>query len=469
MRDPALVEQIGPRQYRLRAYPVPPLMMNFDQNTGITRVSDAPELHLWLSWTEMAAGGAAGDAWPLPQLAEKRNLYWDENTLRTVNGASFDVENDAWLPETLPAGEPITPVAHRSDLTNGQSVLAIPAGQTDLPALPDPLRLAVVLDRSRSMEPLAAEVAAALDTIREAAGSQPVDVYLTASPYRGEQPSLTTLDQLDPSSIVYFGGQNAGELLAQFEEQRLQFEEQRRGRTYDAALVISDGSGYELGENGAQISPPEMPVWLVHLGGELPLGYDDQTLEAIQASGGGVTGDIDSALARLAVSRSSQYSAASSPTADLLDGYLWLTLPTDEADSALPAGADVVTHAPGDPFTPLAARQAILAEMQRMHASLDQLENLDQLHALAVENSIVTPYSSMIVLVNFQQEQLLKDLSNLGDRYQREVEAIGETTTRSPVPLLGVPEPHEWLLLGLAAALLIYIGYTKSRKKVLVR
>ena len=85
MRDPALVEQIGPRQYRLRAYPVPPLMMDFDQNTGITRMSDAPVLHLWLSWTEMAVDGAAGDAWPLPQLAEKRNLYWDENTLRTVN------------------------------------------------------------------------------------------------------------------------------------------------------------------------------------------------------------------------------------------------------------------------------------------------------------------------------------------------------------------------------------------------
>jgi len=32
---------------------------------------------------------------------------------------------------------------------------------------------------------------------------------------------------------------------------------------------------------------------------------------------------------------------------------------------------------------------------------------------------------------------------------------------RSPLPLSGVPEPHEWLLLGLAVALLIYLVYTK--------
>jgi hypothetical protein len=29
------------------------------------------------------------------------------------------------------------------------------------------------------------------------------------------------------------------------------------------------------------------------------------------------------------------------------------------------------------------------------------------------------------------------------------------------VPLAGVPEPHEWLLLGLVVALLIYLGSTK--------
>ena len=55
------------------------------------------------------------------------------------------------------------------------------------------------------------------------------------------------------------------------------------------------------------------------------------------------------------------------------------------------------------------------------------------------------------------------DLSGMKDRYEREVETLGETAPASPVPLAGVPEPHEWLLMGLAAGILIYYVYTKKR------
>jgi len=65
------------------------------------------------------------------------------------------------------------------------------------------------------------------------------------------------------------------------------------------------------------------------------------------------------------------------------------------------------------------------------------------------------------VLVSWDQQLMLDRLSELGDRYQREVEELRETTPASPVPLAGVPEPHEWLLLGLVVALLIYLGSTK--------
>jgi hypothetical protein len=102
--------------------------------------------------------------------------------------------------------------------------------------------------------------------------------------------------------------------------------------------------------------------------------------------------------------------------------------------------------------------------MQRNRGTIDQLETLDALHALAMNYGIVTPYSSMIVLVSSNQQVLLEQLSELDDRYQREVETLGDTTPRSPLPLSGVPEPHEWLLLGLAAALLIYLGYTKGTR-----
>jgi putative PEP-CTERM system integral membrane protein len=285
---------------------------------------------------------------------------------------------------------------------------------------------------------------------------RPLDVYLTASPYRGEQPSLVTLDTIDPDTILYFGGQNAAQLIAQFEALR----STNGDRQYDAVLLLTDGSGYELGESDIEVPVPPHPVWVVHLGGEIPLGYDDQTLEAIQVSGGGVAGDLDEALARMAVSLASP-AAGQAVISDLLDGYLWTVLPTAEAASAIPGGVQIQGHAADEPFAALAARRLILAEMQRHRGTIDQLETLDALHALAINYQIVTPYSSMIVLVAADQQRLLDQLSDLDDRYQREVENLGETTPRSPLPLSGVPEPHEWLLLGLAVALLIYLVYTK--------
>ncbi|MCQ3980281.1 MAG: hypothetical protein DPW09_43265, partial [Anaerolineae bacterium] len=88
------------------------------------------------------------------------------------------------------------------------------------------------------------------------------------------------LADLNPDTIMYYGGQNAAELLAQFDALRA-------GQIYDAILVLTDGSGYELGEGNIAVVIPAAPVWMIHLGGDFSLGYDDPTLEAIQASGGG--------------------------------------------------------------------------------------------------------------------------------------------------------------------------------------
>ena len=231
--------------------------------------------------------------------------------------------------------------------------------------------------------------------------------------------------------------------------------------------MLSDGSGYELGESPVEAPLPNAPVWMVHLGGDLSLGYDDSTLEAIQVSGGGVTADVDQALERLAIAGVQPApGGAISPTLpttslELVDGYLWFTLPTEMIGEIEVYASPAAQLQSEDGFEPLAARSLILSEMQRNRGSIKDLETLDYLHALAVEYGIVSPYSSMIVLVDAQQQALLNQLMQGEDRFEREVEQVGETTPGSPVPLVGVPEPHEWLLLGLAAAFLLYLGYTK--------
>jgi putative PEP-CTERM system integral membrane protein len=189
-----------------------------------------------------------------------------------------------------------------------------------------------------------------------------------------------------------------------------------------------------------------------HLGGDFPLGYDDPTLEAIQASGGGVTGSLDEALTRLATALAQSNSDGALP--DLIDGYTWLTLPTSQVEGDVAAAAD-------DGFAAFAARRLILAAMQRRQAELDQLETLDQLHAIAIEHSIVTPYSSMIVLVTQEQERRLDRLEAEGDRFQREVEEVGETNP----DLTGVPEPEEWLLLALVVGMLGWYFRSRLRQR----
>ena len=441
--DPALVEQIGPRQYRLRAFPVEPQSWS----ESLQKDVPAPELHLWMTYMAMAS---ADGGWPLPQLADKRNIFWDDQTIHLVNGSSSTAAGTAWLPKTLPAKKPIAAVAHRVDFAGGQSVLVRPAAGVAAPALPSGLRIAVVLDRSFSMGARAGAVKQAVAALKQAAGSGPdPDLYLTSSKFRGESPGRVALASFNPDQEVYFGGQNAAELLAQFEQLQ-------PGGQYDLIVVLTDNSGYEQADASLKIQVPEAPVWMVHLGGALPLSYDDPTLQAIQASGGGLAASVEEALARFAASRGAPGKV------DVLDGYVWQTLPTAEFYSTA-AQAPAPDEAG---FAPLAARRLVLAEMAQNHASLDQLPILDHLNKLAVEQSIVTPYSSMLVLVNKLQQKRLEGLLSKDDRYQREVENVGDTAATNPFAVTGVPEPEEWLLLALVGVILGYAAWRRQTKSL---
>ena len=434
--DPALVEQIGPRQYRLRIFPVPPLTQNWDENRNRTIVEEAPPLHMWLTYRVMGNE----DGWPLPQLADERNVYWDAESSRLINGAPIPGNETAWLPATI-AGNPDAADAHQVHFANDALVTAVPETAIELPPLPEGLRLAAILDRSRSMGAASNQAREALTVL--AASGAAVDVFLTASEFHGEQPAMVPLEALQVERLEYYGGQNAAELLAQYEALRSQ-------RAYDAILILTDGSGYKLGDGVEAIPVPDAPLWMVHVDGNYPLGYDDATLQAIQASGGGVATSVDEALQRLSVRQLGG-------SADLVDGYLWQVT----AGDADPSTDGALAHDAGDPFAALAARRLILGSMQENKGDLSQLDILDGLHETAVEQSIITPYSSMIVLVDDRQQQLLDKLAQQDDRFQRELEQIGETT---PVNVTGVPEPHEWLLIGLALVMLAWLVKGNSSK-----
>lgn len=452
--DPALVEQIGPRQYRVRAFPIEPKSLGYEPQTDFgfraSYVKQGPPVHLWLTWRALAQD----NQWKLPYLAEKRNVYWDDHSMRTINGQPTGAV-PVWLPATIPANTPVQPIAHRVDLPGGQTVIAQPVQANALPALPANAHYAVVVDRSRSMQPHAQAVNDALAQFKTLAqNGSAVDVYLTASPYRGENASRVILNALDASALTYLGGQNPAQLLEQFSALR-------GGEPYDAVFVLTDGTGYALGKSDAEAASFDMPLWFVHLDGKFPLGYDDGTLQEIQSSGGGVTGDLSEALARFASSTAGnalQNNAANTARGDWLDAYLWSVLATTDAQAGfqnLPAS--------DESFAPFAARRLILDNIQRERTNLAQLNTLDQLHALAKQYSVVSPYSSMLVLVNDTQQRQLDEAEKQGDRFQRETEEVGDTQQHNPFDVTAVPEPHEYVLMALGAGLLIWWMRAKRR------
>ncbi len=472
--DPALVEQIGPRQYRLRIFPIEPRQETRVGTNRAIRTYTSPPLHMWLTWRVFAEAGH----WPMPKLAERRNVYWDRRSERLVNGATMSElitadrdDNASWLPPTIAATGDTTAQTHRVDFPSGQSVIIQPITPADLPQPTGTLSLAVVLDRSRSMVTVADGVLAALDRFGELAKSGAViDLYLTASHYRGEAPSVVALDELaldelNGEDILYYGGQNSAELLAQYNDLHAEL---RGAAAYDGVFVLTDGTGYSLGEGDVALSASPSPVWMVHLGG-FPLGYDDPTLEVIQASGGGVTDNLNDALTRFAVARAGLPALNAvemlGAVPDVIDGYAWALVPTDLADEQF---TDATVNQPSEAFAAFAARRLILAEMMRHRADLASLDILDALHAMAIEQSIVTPYSSMIVLINERQQGLLDDLSSQADRFDREFEDVGETLETLPNVLTGVPEPEEWLLIFVAVALLGWYAW-QSRERLFVR
>jgi putative PEP-CTERM system integral membrane protein len=435
--DPALLEQIGPSQYRLRVFPVEPMRWQWDNNgAGRSTLSDGPPMHMWLTYQVMAGP----DGWPLPYLARKYNLYWDRNSERLLNGSPLNLDEESWLPAAAPLSAPVTPVAHRVDFPNGQSVLVQPATAADRTQPTGDLHLAVVLNRSRSMSDLAAEVEAAL---AELSAWGTADLYLTVSPFHGESASRIALVDLTPDHLFFFGGMKASELLAQFGELR-------QGEAYDAIFVLTDGSGYETGAANVAIPVPEAPIWMVHLNGRFPIGYDDETLTAVQASGGGSVTGVGEGLARLLAGEVGEV--------DLVDGYLWQVVDTVNAPG------DALLHTADSPFAPLAARRRILAEMAAQRGQITELATLDALHELALTYDIVTPYSSMIVLVNAEQRRMLEQLSAQDDRFERAFEELGNTTP--PPVVTGVPEPEEWLLIGLALAALGWVIYKRRRENM---
>lgn len=449
--DPALLEQVGPRQYRLRAFPIPPRPR---MQEGDRLPKKAPPFHLWMTYRTAARCADRGACtWPLPRLRERRNVYVTSSTERLYppgTGAVLPQPDGApgWLPEGLPARSSVMPRPHALRLPNGTVLWARPearAAQAFGP--PAGQALAVVLDRSRSMARHAAEVSASFAWLRQhVAPRHRIDLYLSAAAARGEPPRrVEGLDGFDAGAVIYYGGQPAAALLQQFAALR-------GDRAYAAVLVLTDDGSLDLSSGADPVRDFGAKVVLVHLGGRLPPGYDDATLATLQKRGGAAVSSLEEALRYLGA-------AAAPAFVGWDEGYLFTlqaAAPATDMDrdpGQGQGGAD-------DPFAPILARQLIKGLMSGL--DLADAAHLDHLHALARRYEVVTPYSSMLVLLEERQREALRRAEKEADRFQRDTEA-GTTLDGRTTSVVATPEPAEWALLGLAGLGLLFIRRRQVR------
>lgn len=418
--DPALLEQVGPKQYRLRAFPVP-------AKRRIGRNNNRPtKMHLWLTYRVMQKNGA----WQLPHLQQKRNIFWTKRTKRFRQGKKVKFKQDEWLEKSLPA-KLIQPQSYKINLLEDKyHIIAEPLQEKDY-SLPQQQKLAVIVDTSYSMAEQQKDFVQNITWLQKnIAPHNDIDFYLTSAP--GINPTrLNQANKYNPKTQTFFGTLQLPQMLEQFAS--LQAE-----KDYQGIIVITDAGSYELANNQNNLPAISAPLWLVHLG-SLAFAYDDPTFKTIQATGGGVGTEIDKIL-RI---HATQQNLGDSLVA-VADGYAWYL----EENNDKQKNGDSVHN-----FAPLAAK--ILVKGFTKTLVKDNLAQLDAIHAIAKTYKIVTPFSSMIVLVNDAQREALKKAEAAADRFKRTIENGKENLNKPNNPLnnklpesVGVPEPS--LIISLA-------------------
>ncbi|MGI0119034.1 TIGR02921 family PEP-CTERM protein [Zooshikella sp. RANM57] len=436
--DPSILEQVGPRQYRLRAFPVMARRCRLEAIFLLaSEHCQSPPLFIEISYTTPVNEQGK---WPLPQLLERRNVYWDDHLQVTVNEQSID-SGHHWLPETVVLNNVETEKQVHVTVIDDTYLLAEPIVNefnVEIEQL-NHLNMGILIDSSKSMQHQQDAITKA-STWLQAKGIQHTfyQCHDRCKAFKANKASLNFFGNIQPL------------------QQLAQWQKEVNLNQYNALLMLTDEGSYELEASVNTEQFIDIPLWLVHLNGKLPYAYHDDMLALLRQKQGGVSATLKEAIYKLLLTQntsSERYPTDNKRLILVTDHYKWYILPQK--------GSFQVSEK--DPFTRIASRQWLnyLSQID----DISKPEILDKLHSIAVEHHIVTDYSSMLALVNERQKRLLKEAEGKEDRFDREVET-GQEDITSPMDMFSVqtvPEPEEWLLIGLVIGMLCVVYYRRKR------
>lgn len=425
-RDPALIEKVGPTQYRLRAFPVPGNSRDLNGEKG--------ELHLWLSYATMKNRDGS---WPVPKCVEKRNVFWNKKTERTFLNKYFNYKNkDSWLPSSLPGK--YSNFNGNVKLSDSLSVSFISQKESEMQGvINSEKKTAIIIDRSRSVNQFSDNITKEFEVLKNIIGKKNIELFLGGYSFE----KVENLDNFDVGSILYFGKTS---ILDEFSN----FKKHSVDSIYNKVILLTDDGGYELSEDNTVAPAFSCPVHILHIDNDLPPAYPDNLLETIRKNRGIIAGSVSEFIEKLI-----SYNR-------ILDDINFIAKDNGYRIEKITGNDNIIVD--NEAAKAIAAKYLI--ENRFKKSDMTQLENLDYVHSLAKKYSLVTFYSSMIVLVNNQQKDELRRAESKDDRFKREIE-VGKEELSVPLgaDVSGVPEPHEWMLLICILSLAIYHFYTKRK------
>ena len=467
--DPAILEQVGPVQYKLRIYPVPVKEENMTDRQR-ERLRE-PVKNQKIRYSYVTALDAKGYA-ALPKITETRNVFSDSKT-------TFTRKASGEQPNKLTDQSQSIPVISRSSQECGSQVaqltnnfrLTVYVPHTVNPWIKNEninfdcqnqfkgaeqalknKRIAILADSSHSMgvkdwkSYLNKEV-----PLYDLLDTNTVDLYYFNDLV--SQPVNLNQQRNNPKawSQIAFGKTDRLHVLKQVEGK------------YDLVLMFTDGSEADTPGSPNFVPSIAQPIYMINKDGKIPKLTDNLTYY-LQANESRVVSSGREALQNFVVYQAVKKNIRN---AFILVGEsgTWISLPASNAQTLSDLSAQSVPS--GDPIAKVAIHRQIESEMREVANTLNQLTVLDVLNRTAQQSGIVTPFSSFIVLTTPEQREQLKQASLRDGRYVVNYD-LGEEQLIEPTAggLLGtsaVPEPHEWALFLTGFGLVLFLGRHRVR------